>query len=130
MSITLTSAFTETTVDGFTVCYDSSQVAVLVLKEPFILADGFGDLTLEEYADVIYRSNSEKQPTKIFNEDGLTCLEFVSYSTEAKADYKYFGVMYKTDDAFWFIQFACLEKNYEENRAHFIECGKSVTFDA
>ena len=57
MDITLTSQFKEVTVQGFTAAYDSKNVAVLVLREDFSLAENFGDYSLEEYGQLVLKAN-------------------------------------------------------------------------
>lgn len=128
MEITLTEGFKETEMAGYTVCYDSSEVAVFVLKEEFSAAEGFGDYTLEEYAALVYQANADRSPDAVTTTDGLTTMEYVFENEEDGNTYKYFSTMFKGPDAFWLIQFSCFEENYDEYKPHFIEWAKSAKF--
>lgn len=128
MSITLTNKFVETNVQGYTVCYDSSNAAVFALKEAFTLQAGLSDLSLDEYAQLVYQANSSKSPNPIATENGLTIMEYSFLNTEENQTYCYLATMFKADDAFWLVQFACKENAYEAQRPQFIEWAKSVTF--
>lgn len=140
MTITLTSAFKEVSQEGYTVCFDSKDVAVFALKEKFtgtnIMVDGSSgnmkkdsELTLREYAKLVREANITKTPTPTTEVEGLTTFEFSFLNEELNQTYKYFCVMYKTSDAFWLIQFATLESKYEDNYASILEWAKSVNFD-
>ena len=141
MTITLTSGFTETTQEGYTACYDSKDVAVFTLKEAFtgqlITVDGASgnikkdkDLTLNEYAKVVRTANISKNPSATKQEDGLTYFEYTFLNEQLNKTYSYFCVMYKASDAFWLVQFACLEGKYETLRPSFVEWAKTVSFEA
>ena len=56
MQITLNDDFYQIPQDDFTLCYGSADVAILILKEEFYLADGFGDYTLEEYGGLFWKA--------------------------------------------------------------------------
>ena len=64
MEITLTKAFRKTSVDGYTVCYDSSKVAVFALKEAFSLAEGLEEMTLDDYRKLVLQANESKNPQR------------------------------------------------------------------
>jgi hypothetical protein len=97
------------------------------LKEAFSLQEGLADLTVDEYAALVHQSNSEKSPTEISKENGLTSFEYSFLNTEENKIYRYFTVMYKGSDAFWTVQLACEESAYEEYKPYMIEWAKSVT---
>lgn len=127
-TLTLTSAFTQTTVDGYTGCFDSPTVAVLLLKESFDLMDGFGDYSLEDYAQLVYQSNASRNPGEVQQENGLTYLEYEFHNDDDGKDYKYFTSMYKAGTAFWLVQFACETSKYDDYRPDFIRWAGTVTF--
>ena len=127
MSITLTDEFEEVGVESHTIAYGSSKVAVLVLKEPFSLADGFENLTLEEYSDLIMTANNFTN-IEITTQNGVPHFVYVSENPNNKSTYKYFSYLYKTDDAFWMIQFAVLVENEEECAPQIKEWAKTIKF--
>ncbi len=123
--ITLTSAFQEKSVSGYTACYASSKAAVLILKEDFSLFEGAGDLTLAEYAELVREANSAKFPSETKSQDGLTYFEFSFYNSDEQVTYEYFVAMYKGGGAFWTVQFASPDTMYDEQRPTFITWAKS-----
>ena len=127
VTITLTNEFRKTSAENYTVVYDSKNVAVFVLKEAFILADGFEDNTLEQYADLVKQANHlSSSETKTV--DGLTGFEYDSTNPETNDTYRYFTYVYKTDDAFWTVQFVTPIKNVETYKSEITEWAKSVKF--
>lgn len=125
MSITLTDDFEEESMDGFTACYDSNDVAVFALKEGFDLMDGFDLLTLNEYAEMVINTNSVSCEVK--SVDTLTYFDYTS--TPSDTEYYYFVVLYKAEDAFWIVQFVTPEKNADEYKDSFIDWAKTVKFE-
>ncbi len=126
ITITLTKAFEEKNNDGYTVCYDSEDSAVFILKESYSLKPEFKDMTLEKYAESIYEKNSGKNPTPITQNDGLTYIEYEFSNGEGGASFKYFVAMYKGVDAFWLVQFVCDVDIYSEYFPHFVKWAKTV----
>ncbi len=130
MNITLTSAFKKSKVEGYTVVYDSPEIAVFGLREDYAYVAQLKDMTLSEYADIIYKNNSSKSPKPVSTVDGLTVIEYEFHNEELDKNYSYFTVMFKCDDCFWMVQFACETENYEANRPYFINWAKTITFSS
>lgn len=130
MTITLTEAFKESSYEGYTVCYDSSEVAVFVLKESFSLQAGLSELSVKDYADLVYQANAAKSPEAVVQADGLTYMEYTFFNEAENVTYKYFSTMHKGTDAFWLVQFATEEGNYDSYKPYLIEWAKSVDVSA
>lgn len=128
IEITLTNQFFETSIEGYTVCYDSETAGVFVLKEPFDLFDGFENYTLEEYGELVLLGNSFDPSIKLNNDNGLTYFEYLYTNPETNDTYYYFTALYKTSDAFWMLQFTTLEENAENYKLQIIDWAKSVEF--
>lgn len=102
MSITLTESFRPADYDGYDVSYESTNAIMFALREDFTDMEGFGELTLEEYGQLVIDSNELKTPLNTQN--GLVSC---SYSQTVDGDsFQYFVYFFKTDDAFWMVQFA------------------------
>ncbi|MGM9637455.1 MAG: hypothetical protein ACI3YK_05645 [Eubacteriales bacterium] len=129
MNITLTKAFTESTEEGCTACYDSIQVSIFAIKDLFSVSVGLESLTLEQYAELIRQQNDDISPEEIRTSDGLTYFEYSYHDEETNEDIRYLTVFYKSSDAFWTIQFATFESIYEEFRPDLINWANTVTFD-
>ncbi|MBR5858317.1 MAG: hypothetical protein IKZ05_00190 [Clostridia bacterium] len=126
LTITLTDAFKEASFEGYTVVYDSANVAVFVIKESFSLLAGFEDYTINQYAQLVHTANSSKLPGEVKLEDGLLCFEYTYLNTDDNTTYKYFTTVFKGNDAFWTIQFCSTADKYNECKPEMIKYAKSV----
>lgn len=127
MSITLTNAFKETDIDSFSAVYDSRDVAVFVVKEEFSLAEGFEDYTIDQYAELVMEVNGLSD-SEIRRIDDLTSFEYEYTNPETEETYKYSSFTYKTEDAFWLVQFTTLNEKFDEYSNQIVEWAKSVEF--
>lgn len=125
MTITLTDEFREASIENYTVAYDSKNVAVFALKEEFSLADGFDEYSLEQYANFVTQANNLGS-AEIKTVEGLTHFEFSFTNPETNDVYRYFSYVYKSNDAFWLIQFATLNDYADEYAQQITEWAKSV----
>lgn len=128
MNITLTDEFVKTDIENYTVAYDSKNVAVFALKEAFALADGLQDYTLEQYGNLVLQNNN-LSASKLQNLEGLTEFEYEFTNPDTKDTYKYFSFVYKSNDAFWLVQFATLTENVDECSSKIIEWAKTISFE-
>lgn len=128
MEITLTHEFRKVQMDGFEASFTSKKAAVFALKEEFDLVEGFGDLTLEEYGELIMEGNGMEAGSKVKNDIGLPYFEYTRENEKLKCDYHYFAVLFKAEDAFWMVQFAVPEADFAEYRPLFIDWAKSIEF--
>ncbi len=129
ITLTLTNEFKENTQEEYTVCYESDEVAVFVLKESFSLQEGFGDNSVNAYAKLVRSSNTNKKPSDIVEEDGLVYFDYDYYNNDVNEMYKYLTFMYKGHDAFWTVQFACPEELYDEKVDDFKKWAQMVEFE-
>jgi len=127
MTITLTDEFRKTDIENYTVAYDSKNVAVFALKEAFSLADGFEDYTVKQYADLVVKNN-KLDSAKVKTNGGLTFFEYTYTNPETNDEYRYFSYVYKSNDAFWLVQFATLNKNSDTFVQEIEKWAKSVEF--
>ena len=127
MSVTLTEAFKATEAEGFTLAYESGNVAVLALKEEFSLVEGFEDYTVEEYTDLVIEA-SGVDPVKRETGDGLNHFVYTATISSSQNTYVYYSYTYKAHDAFWVVQFAVPEENAETYEARILDWAKSVSF--
>ena len=125
MQITLTDEFAETEYFGFKTVYKSPATAVFVLKESFSDYPILRNLTLEEYCQAVIEAN--KRTAAVETEDGLTYFEYEA--TIDGEECHYFSVVYRTEDAFWLVQFATKSQNLSKLRPTFIKWAQSVVFD-
>ena len=126
ITITLTKAFKEKIYEGYTVCYDSKDVAVFILKESYSLNENYKDMTVERYAYSVRNAISDKKPTQVTRKDGLVYMEYEFNNEGSGTVFKYFAAMYKGVDAFWLVQFACDTEAYSEYFPYFVQWAKTV----
>lgn len=131
-SITLTDEFEqidleENNLTDYYACFGTNYMSVFISKEPFSLSEGFGDLTIEEYRDLVLKNNDFDSSPTIQNHEGLTCFDYNTVNDSGDDSY-YFTSVYKSDDAFWIVGFATFAENEEIYGEDIIEWAKSVKF--
>jgi len=127
MTITVTDEFQKLDLDQYTLALDSSKVAVFFLKEPFYLVPDSESYTLMQYADMVIEANG-LQSKKMTADGGLVYFTYENISDYDNKTYKYFSYVYKSDSAFWLIQFATLSENASEYTDQFEDWARSVKF--
>ena len=129
IEITLTESFELEEIEGYTMGFDSENVCVFVLKENFSQSEGLSELSLAEYSQMVYRANTSKFPGDVYNERGLTCMEYSFYNQDEAINYKYLSVMMKGSAAFWLIQFCCDADSYDVYYDEFIERAQTIVVE-
>lgn len=127
MQITLTDEFMNIPVGDFDACFGTEDVAILVLREDFELMEGLSDYTLEEYGQLILQAYELEGIAELQTIEGITYFEYEA-DTDENETYYYFSTIYKSNDAFWTIQFAVLTEEAETYIPYFIEWAKTITF--
>ena len=128
MTVTLTNRFKEANYEGYTVCYESLDMMVIVLKESFSLQAGLDQMTLDEYAKLVRQTNASRSPSEITKHEKFQSMEYTFLNEQEKQTYSYFTTMFKGPDAFWMIQFVSKEKDYASHKDTFLEFANSVKF--
>ncbi len=128
LSITLTRAYEREYVEGFSGAYVSDDGMVLLLEEPFSLAEGFGDLSLEEYMECVLLGNPNAAGGELGQTEGMLTLTYDYTNPENGMAYTYLVVPYKSADAFWLVQFVTTAGQAEDMRPRFVEFAKTVGF--
>lgn len=127
MTITLTDEFEKVSIEGMQVSYDSPYVAVFAIREPFSMIEGFEDYTLTEYGKLVLEANGMSD-YELITKDGLTYFIRNAVIEDTNENFVYFSVVYKADDAFWFVQFAVRSDNYAFYEEDIVKWAKSVSF--
>lgn len=126
MSITLTKRFRESDIENYTLAFESRDVAVTALQEPFTMMEGFEDYTLSQYGKLVLSANNQSAPLE--TEDGMTFFRYQAASPEDGKTYQYFVYLYKADDAFWLVQFVTQAADGAEYADDILQWAKSVEF--
>lgn len=126
-SITMQDGFYEKDLAAATVYYESNEVLLSALKENFeeleIVNIGENS-TIEEYAQAVMENN--KMAFELQNNNGLS---YFTYEKEISGKkYFYLSSIFKTDDAFWLVSFACFSKEKDIYESTFIDWLNTITF--
>ena len=128
LQLTLTEEFISTPQANFTFAYGTEEVVVLGTKEDFATYPVLKDYTISQYADLFYSSVGTTTATSPRTDDGLTCFTYEATNSETQVTYHYVVYMYRTDDAFWSIQFATETDVAQDYTQQISQWAHSVTF--
>ena len=132
MSITLTSEFVEADdADsyGCKAAYEANNVALIVIKEPFDLAEGFGDYTEDQYVDLAIRANYLANAKRL-SIDGLNGFQYKYVDAKTAEVIFYTCFVYKSDEAFWLLEFSTYEEDTERYADSIEAWAKTVKFSS
>ena len=127
--ITLNKNFAVSSGDGYVAVLESSRVTVFLVRETFERFPQFKDITREEYMQKLIDANKDKIKSHEVIDDG-TLYGFLSTRLGAMGEeYTVYSYIYKTDTAFWFVQFKVLSTYVEEFEPHVLQWAKSIQFN-
>ena len=107
MEISLDESFAQAPVQGLEACYTSEHVDVFVLREDFSLAEGLRDQSLLQYGAAVVAGNEQAQGAAVTEKNGLTYFEYAG--EEGGVRFVLLSYLYKSENAFWVVQFATPE---------------------
>ena len=127
MSITMSDDFYEKNLVSATYYLESSDSIMIAIKEEFqeVLPES---TTIEEYTDMVLENNYLN--TNINSRANEEYKYFTYEKTVSGKEFFYLATTHKTADAFWLIQFACVEDDKDDFEDKFLEWADSITFDA
>jgi len=126
MSIELTDSFHEKELVSATAYYESKDVIVLAIKEEFTLMYGLANYTLADYAQLVINNNRLPAVTV---ETAENYVHFRYDKEVSGKDFSYWATCFKSDDAFWLIQFAVEKENNEAYAQHIFTWASSIEFE-
>ena len=125
-NITLPGNFRPYDAEAYDVCFENNKCVVFALREPFDAADGFGGLTLKEYAEIVLEANGLDEP--ITETDKYVYFEYEGQDGGEGEPYLYLACCFKAEDAFWLVQFSALKSDYAQYRDRMLGWGDTVYF--
>ncbi len=128
MQITLHSGFQKVEQQNMYACYGTEEVAVFVIKETAAEVPELEGMTVEAYGQMLLDLNQFDKSIVMQSLEGLTYFEYLSSNPETGEDWYYFSVVYQSQDAYWLVQFATLEKNIDKYAQSFVQWAQSVAF--
>jgi hypothetical protein len=128
LQLTLTDEFISTPQANFTFAYGTEDVVVLGTKEDFATYPVLKDYTVTQYADLFYSNVGTATATSPAVDDFLTYFTYDATNPDTQVTYHYVVYVYRTDEAFWSVQFAT-ETDVSENYTQQIsQWAHTVTF--
>jgi len=128
MTITLTNEFEQVEDIDATSCYASDEVTVYTYKDSFIHYDYLEKYTIKQYGDELISYYEMDNPV-FMNKDGLDYIEYSYEDIVSKEDCNAIIYIFKTNDAFWTVEFCVYEDDYKELKSQIIQWAKSVSFE-
>ena len=112
---------------NFAFAFSDSKISIMGMREEKGTLPNGGDMTLEEYAGLIKIPEGSELTITTENDQILMEYDNKVKGLIRKRTFKYMASVYETEDAFWLIQCAALEKDYEGCRVDFLSLLASVT---
>ena len=127
MNIVLTESFEQQFALGYAGVFSSKDVAVFITIDPFENGSIITNLTEEEYAQRVIDYNKFTEST-VVKEGGLTYFTFEE-NNENSESFRYFTYIYKSDDAYWMVQFATEKSHSNKYSDDIAKWAGSVKFN-
>lgn len=130
LKIDLPSSFYEKELASVTAYFESQKAIVTVLKEDFKSLELVGlDLssTLNDYTNAVIENNNITTTAQKI--EGTEYKYFTYERSNSGKDYFYVGVVLKSKDAFWLVNFGCEKTNKSEYEQKFINWAKTIKVD-
>lgn len=124
LQITLTEAFAETEIPGYTACFSAGDTAVFILREDMEQMKAYGNMSLEVYGAMILANNGFDQSVQLEEEGGLT-----TFSSLRGEGYYYYCGLFRSEDAYWMVQITTTADQPEERIPLFRQWLMSVRFN-
>ena len=113
--------------NGFDIIFDSDHIGVMAWKDAFTVLDEWGSWTPRDYAGNLIL-DAAIDAERVEEVDGLTRFAYEETGDDGVL-YRYYSYVYKTDSAFWLVQFAAAEAEADQYEAQIREYAKTVTFE-
>ena len=101
---------------------------MFALKEEFSIMAGLENYSVEQYAETVLQNNPLAAGASLQTEGDLNWFEYSYQNSEEEEPYRFRIYVFKSDDAFWMVQFAAPESNAEENAQKFEKWASTVSF--
>ena len=129
MTITLHEGFVGAELEGYTAAWAYNKTAIFTLREDFSAIEGYTNISVKEYAELLLKVNSGKNPGALKQEDGLTYFEYEFLNEDEDVSYSYLTAAYSEGDGiYWMVQFSTITEDYADRRDDFIKWAKTVKF--
>lgn len=137
MTITLNESFTQGEIETQTAYFTNQEYIITVMREDFAelqLAGMPTDMDVATYASMVLDQNSIDAEIELYETDAEDYNYVVAFTYDKVVEENtvtYFATVYKSDSAYWFIQYAAPTNNsegFEAAKPQFVEWAKTVRF--
>ena len=128
MKITLNDDFMKIPVDGFDACYANEDMAVFILREDFSIIEGLENYSLYEYGEASLVANEIEDTSDVKTNNGIMYYDYEWYNADENTTYYYYATIFKSEEAFWTIQFAVSTEDAADLMPQIVEFSESITF--
>lgn len=128
VSITLTNQFKDVDPGNYVGFYESKTMMVGTFKDPYGQGESIDHITLEEYGWGLIKTNEQTARSELMQDGEL--YYYVFDEIYDRQYYTYVTYVYKSDDAFWYVDFITVKEDAEARRAEISEWARTVTFDS
>ena len=98
------------------------------MKEPFSLLEGAEEYTIGQYRDILIEANGLTGADRI-DQEGLTGFSYPFSDPETGEALCFFDYVYKSDDAFWLLQFVVPGAEADGRADEIAGWARTVSFD-
>lgn len=128
LSITLTDEFFDLYEEGYNGVFANEDVVVLVVKDAFEDYPELKEYSLKQYGELI-AENYSLTDSALKRENDLTYFTYLFQNPDTDETYSYKSYIFKTDNAFWIVQFATLEQDVEAYSEQIKQWATTITFE-
>ena len=128
MSIELTDKFEERENVNYTTSYVSGDIAVIVVEDRFDQAPALREYDIDGYLQLIWEVNS-LEGMKKETDGNLVWYDQVSGNSSSKASVRNRTYIFRSEEAFWMIQFLTNSSAGDKYDETISKYAKSITFD-
>ena len=129
MQITLTDEFMKVPVSGFDACFANDEIVILVTRDDLDVLYDLEEYSLKEYGDLSLEANELADVSEVKENNGIMYYDYEAENAEENCTYYYYATIFKSEDAFWTIQFAVTAEEVDEYMPQIIEFSETITFD-
>ena len=128
MQITLTDEFMKVPVSGFDACFANDEIVILVTRDDLDVLYDLEEYSLKEYGDLSLEANELADVSEVKENNGIMYYDYEAENAEENCTYYYYATIFKSEDAFWTIQFAVTAEEVDEYMPQIIEFSETITF--
>ncbi len=114
---------------GYDAFFYSDNVNVSVVREDISLFENTEIETVEDYGNATIIYHRDYNPSKLQYQNGIAYFTTEYVDEVYNEEYKYCTFLFKSDKAFWVVEFSALKADYAQYASQINAWAQSVSFD-